>query len=204
MATQRGAWMVGAVLARDNLQLAPRLISRAAATRLRAGIAAVEAYLRRLILQLALHMEAGLTPDPRAYIKRHGMPRRQHPASRLAIFTGERDFPGIEAVFSHRFAGTRAAFGPVPAAALLARLAALKALAEAPAARARKLAFHLARRRPGPLLAPGSARGGLKACYGREPAMVYTALGEAIVARARERPPPLGPRPREGPRIRQL
>ncbi|MEL6387759.1 MAG: hypothetical protein AAFR00_10435, partial [Pseudomonadota bacterium] len=87
---------------------------------------------------------------------------------------------------------------------LLGRLAALKALVDAPARRARRLAFYLARRRPGLLLAPvyrGPASGRV---LGRDPAAVFEGMAAAITERSRARPPPLGPAPHPGPRLRWL
>jgi len=87
---------------------------------------------------------------------------------------------------------------------LLARLAALKKLVDAPEARARRLAFHLARRRPGPVLAPVFAGRSRGQPFTTETSAVFEALPTAIIAASRSRPPPLGPRPRAGPRARWL
>lgn len=45
------------VLSRDNLHLGPREVSRAAVLRLKQGILALEAYLRRVLFLLALQFE---------------------------------------------------------------------------------------------------------------------------------------------------
>ena len=94
--------------------------------------------------------------------------------------------------------------GPVQAAPLLARLSALKALLDAPDARARRLAFHLARRRPGPIIPPCLNQPGVPRRYGTELSAIYDALAQAIWTAGRARPPPLGPAPKLGPRIRRL
>ena len=92
--------------------------------------------------------------------------------------------------------------GPVPARGLLQRLSALKAILDNPEPRARRLAWSLARNRPGILLA---AQGrAVPARWGTEPSALYTAMGFAISQTSRAPPPPLGPRPRAGPRIRRI
>ncbi|MEM7493136.1 MAG: hypothetical protein AAF296_07105, partial [Pseudomonadota bacterium] len=91
----------------------------------------------------------------------------------------------------------------VPARPLLERLTQLRALIKAPQARARKLAWHMARRRPGLMLAPGN-HDAVKNRYGTEFSTTYTLMGHAILRLSRARPPPIGPVPRPPPRIRVL
>lgn len=197
------------VLSRDDGHLAPETLTRAAAARLRSGIRALEAWLRRVILCLALQLEPTLQPDRSEYVKLDRPRRLAPPRPRLRmfadgrlLFAGER-FPrgGLPA------SGPRAGLArpdTIWAAPLLARLAALRPLIEAPDARARRLAFHLARRRPGPLPVPG-ARGAVRPRqFGTEASALYDALAPAILMASRARPPPIGPRPRAGPRIRLI
>ncbi|MEM7768684.1 MAG: hypothetical protein AAF253_14560 [Pseudomonadota bacterium] len=192
------------VLARDDLQLAPWRLSRAAAARLRAGIAALESWLRRVLLLLALELEPTLTPRQTPYNPVHRpctVPRR---ASRLRVF------PADAATDPHRFDALRrrgrpwSNGRPVHAAPLLSRLARLKALVDAPQARARRLAFHIARRRPGPLFVPAYHGPPSGRTFGPEISAVHAGLAAAIVERSRARPPPLGPALRLGPRARWL
>ncbi|MEL8055756.1 MAG: hypothetical protein AAGK66_06360, partial [Pseudomonadota bacterium] len=91
----------------------------------------------------------------------------------------------------------------VPARPLIEQMKALRTLMANPDARARKLAWTLARRRPGLMLAPG-AHDAVKNRHGTEVSATYTAMGHAILQLSRARPPPLGPVPRPPPRIRVL
>ncbi|MEL6210640.1 MAG: hypothetical protein AAFR44_10765, partial [Pseudomonadota bacterium] len=72
-ATQGDA-LYARVLSRDDAQLVPARLTQAAAARLRAGIAALESWLRRVLILLALHLEPDL-PAGRPYAKVH-RPRR--------------------------------------------------------------------------------------------------------------------------------
>ncbi|MEM9226066.1 MAG: hypothetical protein AAGA24_06085, partial [Pseudomonadota bacterium] len=184
----------------------PEEFTKAAAARLRAGLRAVEAYWRRVVLALALQMEHVLTPDQSEYVTYASCdsgPDRV-PAPRFRVLDRSRDFPsgGIKPALSptHGWPGQAG----VPAAPLLQKLSALKALLAAPEARARRLAFHLARVRSGPLLPPGFGRWGVKRRYGTEVSAHYDALSTWIVRQSLARPQPLGPRPRAGPRIRDI
>ena len=203
-ARQQGDLLASAVLARDNLQLGPAFISQAAARRLKAGLRAVEAYLRRFLLLLALSLEAGLPRTVRTYIVRARAVRSGRPSPGFRVLTGERDVPEELREWGACFPALSPGSEPVQAAPLLARLAALRALLNAPNARARRLAFHLARRRPGLLLAPDHTDAHLPRRFGTEVSMLYAGLSPAILAASRARPPPLGACPRVGPRIRAV
>lgn len=199
-----GRWGLGLlarVRARDDLHLGPALLSPAAARRVGAGLMAVAAYLRRLIIMLALQMEAGLAPHTRPYVKTGRAPRADLNRDGLRLFMSGQAFPAhaawIDMAPSHRS-------GPQCAAPFLARLRVFEALLKAPQARARRLAFYLARRRPGPIAPPGFGRPGLPPRYGTEVSAIYHGLGVAILQAGRARPPPLGPTLRAGPRIRPL
>jgi len=203
----QGAALHARVLSRDDGHLAPERLSAAAAGRMRAGIAALESWLRRVLLLMALAMEPDIAPAPRPWVKIRCR-RLRRPWRGLRVFTGHGGLPSRDpfAALARRRAGRYRPGGrhPVPAAPLLARLAQLRALVDAPEARARRLAFHIARRRPGPLMAPryrGPASGRL---FGTEAGALHDGLGAAITERSRARPPPLGPAIRAGPRLRQL
>ncbi|MDJ0920777.1 MAG: hypothetical protein QNI84_06585 [Henriciella sp.] len=210
-AQSQGDLLFGKVLARDGLNLAPASLTRAAARRARAGIRALEAYLRRVILLLALVLEPDLKADNKPVIPQDRPPNPTQKPQRFQIFTGEQDRPDFtdlhdpwadpsdRAWASHMNRGL-----PVPTAPLLARLAQLQALLQAPEARARRLAYHLARRRPGLLTAPDFWRCPVRSRHGTELSALYTGMAAAIIQMSRIRPPPLGPRPRAGPRLRWL
>ncbi len=191
------------ILARDNLHLSPKHVSRAAALRLKRGIAALEAYLRRLLFLLALQLEHGLKPDT------HERPIYALKPRKYQTRTCFKSFPnrGIEQDVSTFFAASkwraRRAPKPVPLAPLLRRLRDVRALLADPMARARRLAYHLSRQRPGLCFAPGPA-GAVRGRDGTDLSANYVALGHAIGEASRARPPPLGPVKRPPPRIRML
>lgn len=207
MSSGYAAGLVLRVLSLDNMHLSPRSMTRAAAVRFRAGLRALEAYLRRLILCLALQLEHDLprTNAERARLMPGQRPPRKtprKPSFHFTIFTGQYDFPDA---FGAEWVGQRAARpAQVPAAPLLARLSALSDLAKSPMARARRLAWHMARHKAGLILAPDLYRGYVPRRYGTEVSATYDAMGHDIIARSRARPPPLGPVPRPPPRIRCL
>ncbi|MEM7766351.1 MAG: hypothetical protein AAF253_02560 [Pseudomonadota bacterium] len=201
----QGDALYARVLSRDDAQLVPTRLTQAAAARLRAGIAALESWLRRVLLLMALTLEPGLQPRAQPWVKTH-RPRLSPPHTTLRIFP-RGDAPSRDQFDRlHGRYAAREPFsnGPVWAAPLLARLGALKALIDAPEARAKRLAFHLARRTPGCLQAPTYRGRTSGQRFGTEASTLFDAMGAAICERSRARPPPLGPAPRAGPRIRAL
>ena len=194
------------VIAKDDLHLSPTLISKAAATRLKQAIRAMEAYLRRMLVLLALSLQPDLTPDTRARPLRPSRRPQTAPGFRFRTFPKA----GIDFALSSHFDELKArprtpntGRTQIPARPLLKRFTHLRALIEAPQARARQLAWHMARRRPGPMLAPGH-HDAVKNRYGTEFSTTYTLMGHAILKLSRARPPPIGPVPRPPPRIRVL
>ncbi len=199
-----GLLLHGRVLARDHLQLVPDRISKAASARVRAGIRILESWLRRLLILMALALEPGLRPRPGEHVLTRDWREKLSKTTKRSHFQIFRDAP--EADFAALDDPWRARAerppGPVPAKWLLQRLSALKALLDNPEPRARRLAWSLARHRPGVLLAPQGRA--VPARWGTEPSALYSAMGFAISETSRARPPPLGPRPRAGPRIRRI
>lgn len=194
------------ILSRDGLNLGPPWLTRATAHRFRAGLHALEAFLRRVLLLLALHLEPGLRP--RTAMWKPARQRRDLDPAKAPIAPGLRLFPGEYAGpqdwdFSCADRPARSP-GPYPSAPLFARLAMLGDLLTNPHGRARRLAFHLARRRPGLLLAPNPLMATSLRRFGTEISMQFDAMAVAMITAARARPPPLGPLPRAGPRIRRL
>ncbi|MEM9939212.1 MAG: hypothetical protein AAF768_10215 [Pseudomonadota bacterium] len=200
-ARSQGELLLARVMTRDHLHLSPPTLTRAAAARARAGIRAVEAWLRRVILLLALTLEQDLIANNHSYQPHPAAPRFGR-GFQFRIFTGERDWPGLTIYAEPKGPPRRGV--QVPAAPLLEKLRALQTLMEAPDTRARQLAFLIARRRPGPLLAPDLWRCLVRARDGTERSAFYTAMGHAIARLSRSRPPPLGPVPRPLPRVRRL
>ncbi|MEM8615531.1 MAG: hypothetical protein AAGF20_01210 [Pseudomonadota bacterium] len=135
---QRAGLSIAArVLVRDDLHLGPLLLTAAVAARLRSGLRALEAYVRRLLILLALKMEPDLKPDNRPCVIRMAQGKRATESKSFPLFSGENAFP--DSLFSapdpwaERPAKTAA---PIYAAPLLERLKILKDLLEAPQARA--------------------------------------------------------------------
>ena len=205
---QQVARLLDSVAARDNLHLAPKTLTKAAAARIRRGIRAAQAYLRRLLIVMALMLEPTLKPDqrPRAIygkVEKPNPPRKKT----FPIFTGEQNPPDFQymnetGAFTAKCRHQSA--GHVPAAPLLEQLRALRALLENPDARARRLALHMARRLAGLILAPDLNRGLVPGRLGTEISSLYQGLAVQIITLSRGRPPPLGPAPRAPPRIRRL
>ncbi|MEM1087134.1 MAG: hypothetical protein AAGH90_05345 [Pseudomonadota bacterium] len=198
------------VLARDNLHLAPALISKAAARRVRQGIKAIEAYLRRFLLMLALQIEPELAAENRArpiYGRKGPREVATRPVLSLKAFPKE----GIDFALSRKILDLQAVNRgsgsvhptPIPARPYLAKLAALRELMNDPYARARRLAWHLARRRPGVLFAPG-AQDAVRNRHGTEFSALYASMTAGILTQSRARPPPLGPASKPSPRISVL
>ena len=200
------------VLARDDAHLAPRAFSPAAAARFKAGLRAIEAYLRRMILWLALQIEHDFPRDnPERAIYQRTAGQRANQNLSLKIFTAQHDFPDN---FADRYDPSFYGLGAdrpqplrppaIPARPLLDRLRALSDLAKAPEARARRLAWLLARKRPGPVMTPDIGRRYVPARYGTEVSAIYDSFIAGIAKASRARPPPLGPVRRPPPRIRTL
>ena len=193
------------VTVRDNLHLSPDLLSRSVARRLRQGLRHLEAFVRRLLILLALALEPGLQPTLRvAPMVRRDAKKKPKTSNRFRVYPldlASPDWPDLSAALRTRGEGPG---GPVPAAPLLARLSALRALIDAPQARARRLAYMLARKRPGLLLAPDLGREAVPPRLGTEIFSIYRAMGREITVRSRARPPPLPPVPRRPPRVRLL
>ena len=192
-------------LGRDDLHLRPLYVSQAVARRARQAIRALEAFLMRLLMVMALAIEPTLNPSgtPRPIRMAPAGKRALSPGFRIKFAESMKDFPfmadGVPGA-----GGWRERPVALPAAPLLSRLGFLRAVIADPGPRARRLAFHLARRKPGWLAAPGEARLPARARNFTETSALYAAMGSEIRRTSRARPPPLGPAPRPPPRIRAL
>lgn len=198
--------MKAGILSRDGLNLGPLVLTQAAARRFRVGLRALEAFLRRVLLLFALQLEPGLQPRATLWKSRSRKAARgqlsKAPTPGFRLLKDERAVPEWLAISGASSSASQS--GPWLTYPLYSRLAMLSDLIANPHARARRLAFHLARRRPGPLLAPGFALTTTTRRFGTEISMQFDAMAEAIHAAGRARPPPLGPLPGPGPRIRRL
>jgi hypothetical protein len=188
--------LVAAVHTRDNLHLRPPLAPKAVAARLAGGLRVLRAFLRRLIILIALDMEWTLV-DTRGPMRRpHG--RKSVPAS-----TGF----ALKGLGAHKASSWLAegGVGRKPPALihlgkLYAQLDYLAKVAANPMARAKRLAFHLARTHQGMIIAPEVSRR-IAGRWGTEVSAVFDAMAAAILTKSRSRPPPLSPRRTHWPTI---
>jgi hypothetical protein len=200
--------LLGAVHPNSGLPTAswPQYASKAIAARFRRGIRIVEAYLRRVLILMALEIEPTLV-DARRPLFRPKERKWRMPSVRFSVLSGrnidldDRARAAFEAADRERrwrrpvpLTGRE----PVKMGALYRRLDWLKALAANPVRRARRLAVDLARRRPGPIVAP-DWRLRLPQRWGTEVSMTYTLLGHKVFELSRSRPPPQPPPQRYGP-----
>lgn len=191
------------VLSRDNLHLGPREVSRAAALRLKQGIMALEAYLRRVLFLLALQFEHDLKPDTKERPIYARPPRKTRAKRGFNALPFRGIQPDFSTFSSHSKWAERAPKRPVHLAPLLVRFSTVMDLLKNPEVRARRLAYHLSRKQAGPMLAPGD-HNAVRNRHGTEFSTIYTLLGHDIGEASRARPPPIGPVLRPPPRIRVL
>lgn len=184
----------------------PDAARRGAARLLAAGVRLAEACVRRLLLMMALELEPTLVDDPKPMRRPHGR-RSLARGPRFQVLPAPCG-PMSSAVWDRLAHGRRAdgrrAPGPVHVGRLQQRLDLVAMIAADPLARARRLAFHLARRRPGLILAPDRhlrPPAALRRIWGAEVSASFSAMGFGILERSRSRPPPLPPPRRYGPSI---
>jgi hypothetical protein len=190
--------LVAAVTTRDNLHLRPALARKAVAARLRSGMIVLRAFLRRLIILIALEMEWHLV-DTRGPMKRpHG--RTSKSLSQKFTLQGldaQGVSPWLNAVgpqFKPVFKSEHRHYGPVEIdmAKLYAQLDYLSKLATNPIAKAKRLAFHLARTHEGIIMAPSGPKR-IAGRWGTQVSASYDGIAESIMTKSRNRPPPLPP-----------
>jgi hypothetical protein len=192
--------LIDAVRVRDDFDLSrPKYASRSVAQRLASGLRYIEAYLRRVLLVMALEIEPMLK-DKRGPMKRpHGKKdlNRWNKPPAFVILNDHN--PAMPFEIQNKFAEAQADRmrqyyrpepKPVHIGRLYQRLDQLCAIAKNPLARAKRLAYHLARNREGPILAPDI---GLRppSTWNTEARATFFALAHDIVTRSRARPPPL-------------
>jgi hypothetical protein len=187
--------LASAVSARDNVYLRPAMARKAVAERLKSGLIVLRHFLRRLIILIALEFEWGLV-DTRGPMKR---PHKRKAKSRAGFTLGgldpDKPSPWLNAAGPQFKPVVRMGYqGPVEVdmAKLYAQLEFLAAIAKDPAAKAKRFAFHLARRHPGILMAPEGPKR-IAGRWGTEVRASFDAMAMAIITKSRERPPPLPP-----------
>jgi hypothetical protein len=187
------------VNARDNVYLRPEWARKAIAMRLASGLIVLRAFLRRLVILIALEMEWSLV-DKRGPMKR---PHKRKSKSRAVLSLGGLDTQGASPwldscgpEFKPRVKTGYHASVEVNMAKLYAKLDYLAAIAADPAAKAKRLAFHLARSYPydpnGVIIAPQGPKR-IAGRWGTQVRASYDAIAAAILTKSRTRPPPLPP-----------
>ncbi len=189
--------LAAAVIARDNLHIRPPLAHKAVAVRLASGLRVLRAFLRRLIILIALELEWGLV-DMRGAMKRaHGRKSTSSAGFSLQGLGDEKASPWLNGEgpqFKTKTHTTQAHNAPVQIdmAKLYAQLDFLAGIAANPMAKAKRLAFHLARTHHGILMAPeGPQR--LAGRWGTQISASFDAIAASIITKSRNRPPPLPP-----------
>jgi hypothetical protein len=205
--------LVAAVTSRDNVYLRPALARQAVAKRLRSGMIVLRAFLRRLIILMALDMEWGLV-DTRGAMKR---PHKRASKPTTAAFSIQGlDAPvaspwldGAGPQFKSQFKPVVKAddrlYGPVTIhmGKLYAQLDYLARIAANPTAKAKRLAFHLARTYQGPIIAPQGPKR-IAGRWGTQVRASFDAIGMSILTQSKNRPPPLPPPRTHWPTISAL
>lgn len=188
------------VLTRDRLEMRPDWGRKAVARRLGSGLRVLGAWLRRLLVLMALALEPDLTVREQPLRRPHG--RKTQARMRFAVWTADTVLPEDLGCRSGAAAGSGlpggriGMSGPVELGRLYRQLDLMAAILADPLPRARRLAIHLARNKPDMLLPPAGPRR-IAGRWGREISASFDAMAVSIMAQARVRPPPLPP-PRRG------
>jgi hypothetical protein len=195
---------------RDDLHLRPDYARKSVAARMVSGLIVLKTFLRRLIILIALELEWGLV-DKRGEMKRpHKRKSKPSEGFSLPLLDCTKVSPWIKAVppnFKPRIKSQNA-YGTNPAVyvdmgKLYAYFTYLSKIADNPFPKAKRLAFHLARNRPGYILAlEGPKR--IAGRWGTEIRAYYDTLPALIVDKSRNRPPPLPPPRNHWPMITRL
>jgi hypothetical protein len=199
--------LADAVWVRDNLHLRPPVATKAVAARLVTGLILLRAYVRRLIILTALKLEWNLV-DKRGPMKRpHGRKSKAICAKlSLTCMDPDKPSPWLNSDGPQFKPINKPNFDqpvPVNMAGFYAQLDFLARIAANPLAKAQRLAFHLARRYEGIIVAPlGPKR--IAGRWGTQVSAFYTVLGHSILEQSRTRPPPLPPPRTHWPTITAL
>jgi hypothetical protein len=195
--------LAAAVTTRDNLHIRPTLASKAVAARLVSGMRLLRAFLRRLIILIALEMEWHLV-DTRGEMKRpHGRKTKSSAGFALGGLEANKVSPWLNRdgpQFNTAAKQTRATPISIDMTRLYAQLDFLAQIAANPIVKAKRLAFHLARKRHGIIMAPqGPPR--IAGRWGTEVSASFDAMAASIITQSRNRPPPLPPPRNQWPTI---
>jgi hypothetical protein len=199
--------LASAVRARDNLYLRPATARQSVAARMGSGLRVLRAFLRRLIILIALDLEWGLV-DTRGAMKRpHGHKAKSSSAKfNLTCFDADKVSPWLNSdgpQFKARAKRGQNTPVPVDMTTLFAQLDFLARVAANPLAKAKRLAFHMARTRPGVILPPDSPQR-IAGRWGTQISASFDAMAGSIMTVSRIRPPPLPPPRMQWPMITAL
>ena len=204
-----------AVNARDNLYLRPPMACKAVAARLASGMRVLRAFLRRLIILMALELEWSLV-DKRGEMKRPHGRKSKSAGAKFSIQGLDPDKPspwlgGGSPNFKPKVMSENAHRSstpiPVDMTQLYAQLDFLAKIAANPAAKAKRLAFHLARNRHGifgGIIMPPEGPKRIAGRWGTEVRASFDSMAGAIMTQSRNRPPPLPPPRNHWPMITVL
>jgi hypothetical protein len=192
--------LAAAVNTRDNLHLRPSVASKAIAARMASGLRLLRAFLRRLIILIALDLEWNLV-DKRGVMKR---PHKRKSKSSAGFALGGLDphkvspwlnakGPNFKPVLLACDEDGRSTPVPVDMTKLYAQFAFLAGIATNPMAKAKRLAFHLARTQQKIIIIPPKGPQRIAGRWGREVSASYNAMAGSIMTVSRNRPPPLPP-----------
>jgi hypothetical protein len=196
--------MLDRVLLRDDAYLRPAFGSQAMAKRLATGLRHVEAYLRRVLLVMALELEPTLVDVPRPLGRPKGS-KAKAKAKACPHFCILPKTPPLSYALMQAFEQKKEGLvsqgirdpQPVAMARLYERLDHLAIIIVDPLKRAQRLAFYLARKKPGPFFAPNLMLR-TPGVWGTEARATFDVLAHDIITRSKKRPPPLQP-PRRCP-----
>ncbi|MEN9856803.1 MAG: hypothetical protein RLZZ157_1929 [Pseudomonadota bacterium] len=199
--------LAAAVSTRDNLHLRPPVARRAVAARLVSGMRLLRAFLRRLVILIALDLEWGLIDTRGAMTRPHGRVAKSASA-KLSLQCLDADkvslwLKGNGPNFKSAIKQMPVTPISVDMAKLYAELDFLAGIAANPIAKAKRLAFHLARTRQGIIMAPaGPWR--IAGRWGTQVSAAFDAMAGSIMTVSRSRPPPLPPPRTHWPNITAL
>jgi hypothetical protein len=198
--------LADAVWVRDNVYLRPQMARKSVAARLASGLVVLRAFLRRLIILMAIELEWKLV-DARGPMRRpHGRKSKSKVGFSFPCLDADKPSPWLTSHRPQFKPKVRNDFGaplPVDITQLYAKLDFLAKIAANPTAKAKRLAFHLARSRPGIIMAPiGPKR--IAGRWGTSVSASFDAMASSILTQSRNRPPPLPPPRNQWPMITVL
>ena len=199
--------LAAAVNTRDNLHIRPPVATKAVAARLASGMRVLRAFLRRLIILIALELEWSLV-DTRGAMKRPHGRKSTSCSAKLSLkgLDADKASPWLYGNGPQsKSADTQTYSTPIPIdmTKLYAQLDFLAGIAADPMAKAKRLAFHIARTQHGIIMAPEGPKR-LAGRWGTTVRASFDAMAASIITQSRNRPPPLPPPRTHWPTITAL